>query len=104
MPRRLAFPAPYRCSHETGSTQALRSKLVLAPKDRGLRHANHVLVLSEFLAEQKLYTTAPWTEADALRLISSGGWFDFSRTEFEDKATREFAMAAQVVQYEYLEA
>ena len=95
MTKRLTFPAPYRCSEQTDSREVARTAFILMNQERGMRHANNELVLKEGLQVQNFYTTRPWTETDVLRHVASGGWFDFERTDFEDKGTREFAHAAQ---------
>jgi hypothetical protein len=100
MTHRLTFPAPRRISEQVGHHQEPRTGWQL-PKKPG-RTLGSDLVLHQHLVDQATFATRPWAEGDVLRLVSNGGWFDFGTTEFENKATREFAMQAQAVQAELL--
>ena len=96
--RRLTFPAPRRVSDRTGTQSVARTHWLLRKLPGGHNAINNELILRTHPVEQPVFATRPWGEHDILALVSHGGWFDFSVTDFESKAAREFAMAAQQVQ------
>lgn len=49
------------------------------------------------VTEVSIYVTRPYTEADVLSVLLSGGWFDWNVTEFENGATASFARQASEV-------
>ena len=100
---RLTFPAPRRCSDQTGITQAVRTGWKLTKRKGSQKQIDFELSTFEHVVDQPVFASRKWGEADVLRLISNGGWFDFNNVEFEDRATRGFAAQAQIAYQQIME-
>lgn len=85
--RRLQDPAPVRCYTRTGRTEQDDASIIsgeLTPRIT-LRPAREV----------EMYASRSWGEADIMRHVSAGGWFNIPATQFESQAAALFARHAQ---------
>ena len=100
---RLTYPAPRRCSDRTGAEEITDTYWKVTKKPNSKMQFEFDLTRATRQVQQPKFTSRKWGEADVLRHISNGGWFDFNNTEFVDRATREFATHAQLVHQQIME-
>lgn len=93
---RLTYPAPSRCHTRTSTENREKTYWTWPSKPKGYGQSDTpegLLVRAKY--EQPVFTSYPYGEADVLRTLAHGGWFDFAVTDFDSPATRQFAQDAQ---------